>query len=323
VSYEPRLRAFSSSASVQPTTHWLNAGLELPVGSRVKLGANEHFSKGVLEATEVDPGKEYFFDLGAFRRLATGVTGQIEVGPRMSVDVGANWNDVKVGSGAAFFSYRQQGARAGLGYEISPNLKAGLAYSYSRIPRPSDRPQAEATAHGAAFSLSGDLALLTSGRAEVAYTAQDTPNAGTGGTRYRGLTTSVGLRRELGPTSAFDLSVRRSLDPSAFEDNGFYVATLIESVLTLPGPYRSYLRAGLGYQWSGYRTTAASIGEPRADRLLAWYAGLGRPFGERAALRVDYRRERRSSNLPGFSLTTSALVVQVSLGWLGGAGATP
>jgi hypothetical protein len=58
VSYEPRLRAFSSSPSVQPTTHWLNASIDLPIGSRVQLGASELFSKGVLEATEVDPGKE-------------------------------------------------------------------------------------------------------------------------------------------------------------------------------------------------------------------------------------------------------------------------
>jgi hypothetical protein len=322
VSYEPRLRAFSSSPSVQPTTHWLNASIDLPIGSRVQLGASEHFSKGVLEATEVDPGKEYFFDLGAFRRSSTGLTARIEVGPRLSVDLGGNWNDVQVDPSAAFFSYRAHGGRAGLGYEMSPSLKAQLAYTYARIPRPAERPQAEATAHGAALSLSGDLAPLTSGRAEVAYAEQQTPNAGLGGTRYRGLTTSIGLRRELGYSSALDLSVRRSLAPSAFEDDGFYVATSVESVLTLPGPFRSFLRGGLGYQWSDYHTDATALAEPRADRIFAWYGGLGRLFGERAGLRLDYRRERRSSNLPGFDITTSALIVQASLGWLGG-GANP
>jgi hypothetical protein len=322
VSYDPRLRAFSSSSAVQPTTHWLNAGLDLPVGSRVQLRATEHFSKGVLEATEVDPGKEYFFDLGAFRRFSTEVSGRIEVAPRVSAELGAHWNDVKVEPDAAFFSYRGYGSQAGLAYEISPNLRLGLAYTYAHFPRPANRPEAEATAHGAALSLSGEVAPLTAGRAEIAYTAQDTPNAGAGGTRYRGLTASAGLRRDLGPTAALDLSMRRTLDPSAFENNGFYIATLIESVLTLPGPYRTYLRGGLGYQWSDYRTQASAIAEPRADRLLAWYAGLGRLLGERAGLRVDYRRERRSSNLPGFDITTNALVVQVSLGWLAG-GAAP
>jgi hypothetical protein len=317
VSYEPRLRAFSSSSAVQPTTHWLNAGLELPVGARVQLSATEHFSKGVLEATEVDPGKEYFFDLSPFRRLGTGLSARIEVGPRTSLDLGANWNEVKVDPDSAFFSYREEAAHTGLSYEISPNLKAGLAYHYARIPRPPDRPQAEATAQGAVFSLSGDLAPLTTGRAEVSYTVQDTPNAGLGGRTYRGITAQAGLRRELGYSSSLDLSVRRSLDPSAFEQNGFYVATLIDTVLTLPGPYRSYLRGGIGYQWSDYRTDASAIAEPRADRILAWYAGLGRLFGEHIGLRGDYRRERRSSNLPGFSITTNAFVVQLSLGWLG------
>ncbi len=318
VSYEPRLRAFSSSSAVAPTTHWLNAGLELPVGSRVQLSASEHFSKGVLEATEVDPGKEYFYDLGGFRRFATGLSGRIEVGPRVSLDLGATWNDVKVDPDSSFFSYRGQGARAGLSYEISPNLRAALTYAYGRIPRPAERPEAEATSHGAAFSLSGEFAPLTTGRAEVAYTTQETPNAGPGGTSYRGLTAAAGLRRELGHTSAIDLSVRRSLDPSAFEDDGFYVATLIDTVLTLPGPYRTYLRGGVGYQWSDYHTNATGLAEPRADRILAWYAGLGRLFGEHIGLRIDYRRERRTSNLPGFSITTNALMVQASLGWLGG-----
>jgi hypothetical protein len=318
VSYEPRLRAFSSTAATSATTHWLNASLDFPVGSRVQLSASEHFSKGVLEATEVDPGKEYFFDLGGFRRFATGLSARIEVGPRVSLDLGANWNDVKVDPGSAFFSYQGQGARAGLSYEVSPNLRAALTYAYGRIPRPEDRPEAEATSHGAAFSLSGDLAALTTGRAEVAYTTQETPNAGPGGTSYSGLTASAGLRRELGPTSAVDLSVRRTLAPSAFEDDGFYVATLIDSVLTLPGPFDTYLRGGIGYQWSDYHTNATGLAGPRADRILAGYAGLGRLFGEHASLRLDYRREQRTSNLPGFSITTNALVVQLSLGWLGG-----
>jgi hypothetical protein len=320
VTYEPRLRAFTTNPAVSPTTHWLNAGLELPVGSRVQLSATEHYSRGVLEATEVDPGKEYFFDLSPFRRFATGLSARIEVGPRIGLDLGATWNDVEVDPASSFFSYQEHGARAGLAYELSPNLRALLAYTYARVPRPPDRPEAEATAQGASLSLSGELAPLTTGRVEASFTSQDTPNAGAGGQSYRGLTASVGLRRELGHTSALDLSVRRSLDPSAFENNGFYIATLVEGVLTLPGPYRSYLRGGLGYQWSDYRTDAVAIGEPRADRLLAWYAGLGRLFGEHAGLRVDYRRERRSSNLPGFDITTNALVLQVSLGWLGGGG---
>jgi hypothetical protein len=322
VSYEPRLRSFSSSPAVQPTTHWLNASLSLPVGTRTELSVTEHFSKGTLESTEVDPGKEYFFDLGAFRRFATGASVRMELGPRLGIDLGGDWSDVEVDQDAAFFSYEQRSARAGLVYEMGPNLRAGLSYVYGRVPPPPDRPQVEATSHGAALSLSGDIAPLTTGRAEVAFTSSRTPNAGAGGRTYRGLTTAVGLRRELGHTSAFDLSVRRSLDPSAFEDNGFYLATAVEGVLTVPGPLGTYLRGGVGYQWSDYRTKARVLDRPRADRILSWYGGLGRALGERANLRVDYRRERRSSNLPGFDITTSALVVQVGLGWLGG-GAAP
>jgi hypothetical protein len=322
VSYEPRLRSFSSTPAVKTTTHWLNAALSLPLGSRLQLGVTEHFSKGALEATEVDPGKEYFFDLGGFRRSTTGMTARVEVGPRLSVDLGGTWSDVKVDDDAAFFSYRERGARGGLSYELGPNLRLALAYVHGRIPRPEDRPEAEATSHGASLSLSGELMPLTTGRAEVGLTSQTTPNAGPGGTRYRGLTSIIGVRRELGYTTAVDLSLRRSLDPSAFEDDGFYIATSVDLVLTVPGPWRTQLRGGAGYQWSDYRTKALVLDGPRADRIFAWYAGLVRTLGEHARLRLDYRHEHRRSNLPGFDIPTSALVAQVDLGWLGG-GATP
>jgi hypothetical protein len=286
------------------------------LGSRTSLSLNEHFAKGVLEATEVDPGKEYFFDLGGFRRTTTGASVRFEVGPRTHLNVGGDFTEVKVADDAAFFSYRQHGARAGLSYDLGPNLRAGLTYHYARVPRPDDRPEAEATSHGASLGLSGDIAFLTTGTVDVSYTVQEAPNAGAGGTRYRGLTAALGLRRELGYSSALDVTVRRALNPSAFEDDGFYVATAVESVLTVPAPFEVSARAGVGYQWSDYRTDAVALGEPRADRIFAWYGGLSRTLGEKANLRVDYRRERRSSNLAGYDITTSALLVQLGLGWL-------
>jgi hypothetical protein len=318
VSYEPRLRQFSSIPEVEVTTHWLNGTLTLPVGSRVSLDARSHYSKGVLEATEVDPGGEYFFGLGEFEHLDFGVGADIEVGPRVRLHVGADARDISVAPEASFFSYAGRSARADLSYEISPNLRGGLGYFWSDIPSPVDRPEAEATAHSATFYLLGDLAPLTTGRVDVFYTAQDNPNAGPGGRSYRGITTRVGLRRELGHSSALDVNVMRGLYPSNFEDDGFYVVTSTEGVLTVGGPWETRLRAGVGYRWSDYRTDAEGLDGPRADRTLGWYVGASRPFGEHILTRVEYRRDRRQSNVRAGDITIDALLLEIGFGWFGG-----
>jgi hypothetical protein len=325
VSYEPRLREFSSVPEVQQTTHWLNASLNLPVGPRLTLGATSHYSKGILEATEVDPGGEYFFDLGPYERLDLGASAQIEVSPRLRLDLGADVSGIEVADEAAFFSHDGQALRAALSYELGRNARSAFGYAWTHIPRPPDRPQAEATAHSVTFELTGEVLPLTTGRINVAYAQQDTPNAGPGGQSYRGLTAGVGLRRQLGYQTAIDLNFRRNLLPSAFQDDGFYIATLADAVVTFVGPFEMTLRIGAGHQWSDYRTDAAGFGGapvdgPRADRIFAWYAGLSRGFGDHISLRADYRRDQRRSNIPEFQLNTDAIVVQLGLGWFGGGG---
>jgi hypothetical protein len=318
VSYEPRLRAFSSVAAVQETTHWLNGTVNLPVGPRVLLQGTAHYSKGILEATEVDPGGEYFFDLGPYEHVDFGGNAQVEVSPRLRVDVGATLSDVNVTSDA-FFSHRGQTAHAELSYEVNPNLRAEMGYAWNHVPQPADRPEAEATAHGLTFGLTGEIAPLTSGRIDLGYSAQDNPNAGPGGQSYHGLTAGISVRRTIGHDSALDLGVRRNLTPSAFQDDGFYIVTMTDAVYSRLAPFSTTLRIGVGYQWSDYRTDASGLGEPRADRIFAWYVGASRSFGEHISLRADYRHDRRQSNLPGFSFTTDAVVVQLGLGWFGGA----
>jgi hypothetical protein len=56
---------------------------------------------------------------------------------------------------------------------------------------------------------------------------------------------------------------------------------------------------------------------PRRDDILGWTLGVGRQLGWRAFARVDYRRERRNSNLPGYDVTTSGFVVQLGVGLFG------
>jgi hypothetical protein len=64
---------------------------------------------------------------------------------------------------------------------------------------------------------------------------------------------------------------------------------------------------------------AAELGRPRRDRIFGWSAGLGRSITRWSFLRVDYRRDRRDSNLRSLESTADGFVAQLGLGWLGGA----
>jgi hypothetical protein len=84
--YAARLRFFSQFDEINSTSHLLDTGFELPLGSRAMVRVRDHFSTGVLEATEVDPGQEYFFDLSRFHRNEIEVGARVEAGSRVFLD---------------------------------------------------------------------------------------------------------------------------------------------------------------------------------------------------------------------------------------------
>ena len=128
---------FPQFDEINSTSHLLNAGLEMPLGSRTLLRLSDHFSTGVLEATEVDPGQEYFFNLS--RSVAT----TIELGRGWTrgradfVDGSVGFNDVRFEEPQAVFFLRRRAAPGwGAGLTFGDNLRGGLYYGYERIPPP-------------------------------------------------------------------------------------------------------------------------------------------------------------------------------------------
>ena len=309
--YGPVFRAFATYSDVNSNSHALGARADLPVGSRMTLRAGDRFRSGVLDTRVVDPGGEYFFGLGHFRRNDADAGASIMVGPRLSVELGGALSTVRFQEKANFFSYDTRSASAGFGFEMTPKLKAVVAYVYDATPRPDERPQAEATAHSGRLTLSGDLLPLLSGEVSVGYRNQDSPNGGPGGTRYSGLTMSATLTRQLGHESLLAVYAARSTPVSAYEENAFYVFTSLQGALQVPLPARLQLRGGLGYQWSDYRTVASAIGRPREDRILGWYVGLRCPVRENLYLGGAYRSEDRTSNVAEFDTNANGFYLQV------------
>ncbi len=311
--YQPSLRAFGSFEPVQSRSQRLNANLDMPVGSRVWLKLVDHFATGVLETAEVDPGHEYFFDLGRFNRHAAGINARFEVDPRLNVEVGASGNRVRFDETSGFFDYDSRALTAGLGFDLSPNLHALVSYVYDWVPTPEPRPEAEAHAHSGQVSLNGDLLPLLHGQLAVGYRDQTSPQAGDGGQRFRGLVLSGSLIRELGQSSSLGLTVNRSTPVSKFEENGFYLSNSVQATFMAPLPLSLSLESGAGYLWNEYRIPARALGRPREDRVFGWFAGLKRPVTRWADLSAVYRRDRRSSNLSEFDSVVEGLVLRLDV----------
>ncbi|MET0556514.1 MAG: outer membrane beta-barrel protein [Vicinamibacteria bacterium] len=315
--YETRFRRESRFADVEKGSHFANAGLELPIGTRLTLRVSDHYARGILETREIDPGGEYFFGLGRYERNRLAGEVRLQTAGRLRLSVGASLDQSEVDDRSSFFGYDRQAFEGRLGYELSPRLTASLYGAYDRIPTPDDRPIAEGDARSAGLELRGDLGPLTTAEVLVGVRDQENPRAGEGGRTYRGLVVTGSLRRELGREATLRLSGTRATFPSAFEQNAFYVASGGGIELDLPAPAAIVLRLAAGYHWNDYRTPAADTGSPRRDTIWDGAVGLARSLSRRAWVRADYRRERRNSDLDVFDVTTHALTVQVGVGFLG------
>jgi hypothetical protein len=233
------------------------------------------------------------------------------VGPRLSLELAGAWSGVRFQEPSNFFDYDTQFASAGLGFEVTPNLKAVASYTYDAVPRPDQRPEAESRANSAQVSLSGEILPLLTGDLTVGYRNMDAPNAGPGGTHYSGLALSAALTRQLGRESNVGIYASRTTPASAFENNGFYVSSAVQGTLQVPLPARFQLRGGLGYQWNDYRTVATEIGRPREDEIFGWYVGLRRAVVRNLFLSGDYRNEDRRSNLDTFDTNADGFYLQL------------
>jgi hypothetical protein len=278
---------------------------------------NDRFVLSTLDTREVDPGGEYFYDLAPFAHNLFSANARVGVGPRFYVELGGAVARTNFDRPGGFFDYDSRLLSAGLGYELTPTLRAMVSYVYDTVPEPEERPEAEGSAHSALLTLQGDLLPLLTGRLALGYRDQESPNAAAAGRSFQGFTMSGALTREFGRESSLSLQLNRSTPVSAFEANGFYVNTLVTASVAAPLPAELALDIGLGYSWNDYQVPALGIGVPREDRILGFYAGLQRHFGRRWWGSAYYRRERRRSNLDAFDVTSDGFLAQVSWGLFG------
>jgi hypothetical protein len=317
LTYSPRFRTQASFAELRPATHVLNASIDVPVGAAVVVHASHHYANGVLETTEVDPGREYFFRLAPFTRHQT--TGGISLGSggRLGLDVTGTRDAIRLSDDAGFFDHRRESAAGTLNYELGSVSRAYLRYQWDRVPPSTERPIIESRASTVVVGLAGEILPLVTGEFSAGYTRLSAPHGGSGGKSFSGLVLDAHVRKQFTPAASLILLGRRSTYPSGFEENAFYVATGggVEADVGLP--LSLVFHGGVGWQRNAYRVAAAGLGVPRRDDIVSWSAGVGRSLTRWSYLRADYRADRRSSNLAAFETDGHVLIVQVGLGYLG------
>lgn len=315
--YAPRFRVRTSFEELQHPTHLLNASIEAPIGPSVLVRASHHYANGLLETTEVDPGREYFFDLAPYTRNQTTVGFSIRPGGRFGLEATGMRDSVRVSEDAGFFTHRTDTVAGGLSYEVGSTSRAYVRYEWAHIPPAEDRPLIESRASNLLIGFTGDLLPLVTGEVTFGYSSLSAPQGGPGGQTFNGAVFDVRLRKQFTPAASVTLLGRRGTFPSGFEDNAFYVATGVGMETDLGLPLSLVFHGAVGWQRNGYRVVATGLDVPRMDDILSWSAGIGRALTRWSFLRVDYRRDRRYSNLAAYETDGHILMVQFGFGYLG------
>ncbi|HET7745668.1 MAG TPA: outer membrane beta-barrel protein [Vicinamibacteria bacterium] len=319
VTYEPRFRAFTDVAQLRKATHEVIASFDAPAGSTVDYGISDHFTAGILETTQVDPGREYFPTLSRFERNM--LSGYVRLRPgAFRVEAGGSTERVRFGDEevVGFTEYDRHRARFAPLYAIGEDFQVGPRYEFERIPPHETRPAQESTAHSILFGVQRGVesgSLLT-GHAWVGYRSQDSPQAGPGGRTFEDAVFDVALQKEFTRDWRLRLHAGRLPQLSGFETNAFYVNRYVGAELSIPLPAEVIFAATAMRNDNEYRV-ASSLGPPREDEITSWSVGLGRSITRYAFLRVDYRDEERDSNLDAFDIDAQAVIVQLGIGVFG------
>lgn len=315
VGYEPLFRLGDDGIPIlKRPSHFFTGNYERPIGSSWWASLTDQYSLGGIETQVVDPGQEYFFDLGRFRRNQLAFAVRTESASRLELRLGGSMSSETLDSGAGYFTNERRGFNVGVQYEWTPAVNLTLGYVFESVPPPAARPVVESRMHSLALGLEGDVTPLMHARLSAGYLNQSNPKAVLAANGYRGLTFAGSLRRDLASGAQLTLAGSRATQLSAFENNAFYLSDDVSLALNAPVWLSVQLDAGVSYRRNSYRLNANALNEPRRDRIFGWRLGLARPLTERAFLRLDYTRDRRSSNVPGFSTRGHALILSLGIG---------
>ncbi len=323
LAYEAHVRGASRYDGVNSTTtHEVEAQLERLLASDWHVSTSYEFLRGRQQANAVDPGGEYFYGFEPFKKHTLGARARVPLGGATHLVFRGSWDQVRFDAPGAFIDFSAWSAQGGVRREIGGQTSLELLYTRDEVYDASDPDVAGTFSDTASLSLAGEVRPMLHVLVLAGLSRRSSPGAPEGaGTLTEGLA-RIDVRREFSPRTALQVGYQRSRNVSGFERNPSYRSDFVEARGYAPLPLETSLSASAGYRENDYPLDASAIGVPRRDQIYGWALGLGHAFGSRTILHVEYRWQRRRSNLPGYSSVSDGLLVQLDV-LLGREAATP
>ncbi len=313
--YEARYRDFQDFTLKDKLTHLIDVSSELELTPSTSVRVANHFVHGAFEAQEFDVGGEIVGSTDPFYRNFTEAVLALELSERFGAEISGNYNLVELEEGSTeFFDYNTRGFGGTFLYDLSPLTSLLGEYVRSVTPEPHDRPIAGSVADMFLVGLRGELTPMLRGQIRGGYSTQRFDYA-TVPQDFSGFVADASLTRDFGEAAGLTVRAGRRTNPSAFDENGYYISNYgrVQFIAPFARNFRLTLTGAVFL--NDYPVPDANA-VFRNDDIWSGGGGLAYFFTPLTFLSADYRYDKRSSNLDLYSYRSSALQIMVGFGFL-------
>lgn len=314
--YEGRYRDFETFELDDRFTNVFDVNAKILTTPSSSIALGNHFLHGAFEAREFDPGGEVVTNTDPFYRNETQGTFALELSERLGGELSGSFNRVEFSQADTdFFNYDETALGAALLYNLTPLTSLVGEYTSLRTRPDTSRPEAFSNGNVVMFGVRGELTALLQGQVRAGY-ARQTFGQSVVPQGFSGFVADVRLTRRFGEETALDVGVGRKTNPSAYEDNGFYLSNYGTVQFVMPLTEKLRLSSNAVIFGNNYPLPDITTGLERHDKAWSGAIGVSYFWTPLSFLSVDYRHDRRDSNLEQFSYRNNAVQFMVGFGFL-------
>lgn len=313
--YEARYRDFNELVLDEKLTHVIDFGTNVLLSPRSHGQFSNHFVHGAFESQEFDPGGEVVGSIDPFMRNEVHGLYGVDFTERLGIEGKASYNYVDFQNTTnAFFDYNTTMVGGAFVYQLSPLTSLLGEYERATTPAPLERPEAQNTSDSFLFTIRGEITPLMRGTVRVGF-ANVRFNNTLAPQDYTGPIAEADLTRDFGEEAALRLFAGRRTNLSNYAENSHYVSNYARVQLIAPFANRFRLTASGAVAGNSYPLPDVE-GTVRDDSILGGSIGLAYFLTPITYFSVDYKYDRRNSNVDLFSYRNNSLQLMVGVGFL-------
>lgn len=321
-SYMPTFRDNDEIDLEQDWSHDLKMKARFQATPILNIEIEDHYVRGSVEVSEVDPNGELVFGLDPFdantARLAFIFEGQKQYADIHIVDLRNDWDRDVLEPG--FLSSSNTGAGFEYGYKFRPLTKFLLGYDF--VSSTEDFvvynvgvDSLDSDYNRLHVGFRQELGRTTTGTVRVGYLNQnfDADNV----SDYSGLWLKGDIQKAFTRFTKLAVEMERSSNFSNFDNNSYYVANRLGlQVINQPLGRRVFWAVRAGYQRNDYPDPSPLYSFiTRQDDILRLDGEIGFHPLTHLNFKVNYRHEERDSNIDDLSYNADHWLFSVNFGF--------